>query len=89
MGQFTVRCDELCGIWHGAMFDYGQVVTKPAFMAWATATEKSLSGSDEALAAVRLDVRPGRQRGRRRLLPRQRGPLQPRRDLRGAKGVNP
>ena len=22
-GQFTVRCAELCGLWHGAMFDYG------------------------------------------------------------------
>ena len=22
-GGFTVRCNELCGIWHGAMFDYG------------------------------------------------------------------
>ena len=27
LGGFTVRCNELCGIWHGAMFDSGQVVT--------------------------------------------------------------
>ena len=26
-GGFTVRCNELCGLWHGAMFNYGQVVT--------------------------------------------------------------
>jgi len=26
-GGFTVRCVELCGLWHGAMFDYGKVVT--------------------------------------------------------------
>ena len=31
---FEVRCSELCGIWHGAMFDYGKVVTGGAFEAW-------------------------------------------------------
>jgi cytochrome c oxidase subunit 2 len=25
----TVRCAELCGIWHGAMFDHGHVVVTP------------------------------------------------------------
>ncbi len=27
-GSVTVRCSELCGLWHGAMFNYGQVVSK-------------------------------------------------------------
>ena len=27
-GSVTVRCNELCGIWHGAMFNYGKVVSK-------------------------------------------------------------
>jgi len=31
---FEVRCSELCGIWHGAMFDYGHVVTPSAFKTW-------------------------------------------------------
>jgi cytochrome c oxidase subunit 2 len=31
---FEVRCAELCGIWHGEMFDHGHVVTQPAFRAW-------------------------------------------------------
>jgi cytochrome c oxidase subunit 2 len=31
---FEVRCAELCGIWHGEMFDHGQVVTPSAFEAW-------------------------------------------------------
>jgi cytochrome c oxidase subunit II len=31
---FEVRCAELCGIWHGAMFDHGQVVTPSAFQTW-------------------------------------------------------
>jgi cytochrome c oxidase subunit II len=34
-GSFTVRCAELCGIWHGAMFDTGHVVTPAAFQVWA------------------------------------------------------
>ena len=35
LGSFTVRCSELCGIWHGAMFNYGHVVTPAAFLTWA------------------------------------------------------
>ncbi|HET8990056.1 MAG TPA: cytochrome c oxidase subunit II [Acidimicrobiales bacterium] len=38
-GQFMVRCDELCGIWHGAMINSGRVLTKTGFMTWATKTE--------------------------------------------------
>ena len=30
-GTITVRCAELCGLWHGAMFDYGQAVSPSAF----------------------------------------------------------
>ncbi len=30
-GTFTVRCSELCGLWHGAMFDTGRVVSVAAF----------------------------------------------------------
>src|SRR5215467_7886927 len=35
LGSFTVRCNELCGIWHGAMFNYGHVVTPAVFTVWA------------------------------------------------------
>jgi len=38
LGSITVRCAELCGLWHGAMYDYGQVMTQSAFQAWATAS---------------------------------------------------
>jgi cytochrome c oxidase subunit II len=31
---FHVRCAELCGVWHGYMFDQGQVVPKAQFAAW-------------------------------------------------------
>ncbi|HTU86793.1 MAG TPA: cytochrome c oxidase subunit II [Solirubrobacteraceae bacterium] len=31
---FHVRCAELCGVWHGYMFDQGRVVPKAQFAAW-------------------------------------------------------
>jgi cytochrome c oxidase subunit 2 len=31
---FEVRCAELCGIWHGEMFDHGHVVTPGEFQSW-------------------------------------------------------
>ncbi len=37
-GGVTVRCAELCGLWHGAMFDYGRVVSVAAFQSWAQST---------------------------------------------------
>jgi cytochrome c oxidase subunit 2 len=49
LGSFTVRCSELCGIWHGAMYDTGKVVSPAAFQAWATATQKSLQANTKLL----------------------------------------
>ncbi|HMG61883.1 MAG TPA: cytochrome c oxidase subunit II [Streptosporangiaceae bacterium] len=43
LGQVTVRCAELCGLWHGAMFDYGKVMPVAAFQAWASATRAHLA----------------------------------------------
>jgi len=39
LGGFTVRCNELCGIWHGAMFNYGHVVSPTAFKTWASGVQ--------------------------------------------------
>jgi cytochrome c oxidase subunit 2 len=33
-GSFDIRCAELCGLWHGHMFDTGQVVSDARFAAW-------------------------------------------------------
>jgi cytochrome c oxidase subunit 2 len=38
VGGFQIRCAELCGIWHGSMYDTGEVLTDSNFMAW-TQTE--------------------------------------------------
>jgi cytochrome c oxidase subunit 2 len=43
LGVVTVRCAELCGLWHGAMVNFGRVVTVSAFRAWAAATEAKLA----------------------------------------------
>jgi cytochrome c oxidase subunit 2 len=37
LGTFRVQCNELCGLWHGAMYNYGHVVTPAAFQTWAAA----------------------------------------------------
>lgn len=42
-GKVTVRCDELCGIWHGAMYNYGYVVNRTTFNSWAKKTETRLA----------------------------------------------
>ena len=44
-GNFEVRCAELCGLWHGAMYTSGQVMSPSDFQAWA-------SGHQAATAAV-------------------------------------
>jgi cytochrome c oxidase subunit II len=43
LGTVTVRCAELCGLWHGAMFDYGKVVSDSAFLSWADRTKVQLA----------------------------------------------
>jgi len=48
-GGFVVRCDELCGLWHGAMFNYGKVVTASAFQTWAQQTETQLTSVTKML----------------------------------------
>jgi cytochrome c oxidase subunit II len=37
---FHVRCAELCGLWHGYMFDNGRVVDAAQFHSWAAQQEK-------------------------------------------------
>ncbi|MDE3204377.1 MAG: cytochrome c oxidase subunit II [Acidobacteriota bacterium] len=49
LGQFIVRCDELCGLWHGAMYDSGSIVSKDQFASWAQQTESSLAPNTKLL----------------------------------------
>ena len=58
LGSFIVRCAELCGIWHGAMYNSGQVVTKQQFEAWATLTKVRLRQNTKLLPPYRLTYTP-------------------------------
>jgi cytochrome c oxidase subunit 2 len=45
IGSFTVRCAELCGIWHGNMFDTeGKVVSQSDFKSWIAQLQKDEAG---------------------------------------------
>jgi cytochrome c oxidase subunit 2 len=57
-GGFTVRCNELCGLWHGAMFNYGTVVSPSAFQAWARLTQVRLASVTRVLPPYALTYDP-------------------------------
>jgi cytochrome c oxidase subunit II len=57
-GPFVVRCSELCGLWHGAMFDYGRVVSRAAFLTWAKSTETKLASVTKQLPPFALTYDP-------------------------------
>jgi cytochrome c oxidase subunit 2 len=40
-GSFSIRCSELCGLWHSHMFQTGHVVSGADFKAWLAAELKS------------------------------------------------
>jgi cytochrome c oxidase subunit 2 len=62
-GQVTVRCAELCGLWHGAMFDYGHVVSVAAFQSWAHATRIKMAKITKTLPAYALTYTPNEIKG--------------------------
>jgi cytochrome c oxidase subunit 2 len=46
---FEVRCSELCGIWHGAMFDHGHVVSQAAFDTWIAEQQSKYAAATKVL----------------------------------------
>jgi cytochrome c oxidase subunit II len=46
---FTVRCAELCGIWHGYMSNAGKIVTPAAFDTWIHEQQKRLAPATKVL----------------------------------------
>jgi len=46
---FDVRCAELCGIWHGYMFDKGHVVSSSRFASWIHEEQTSFSPATKVL----------------------------------------
>jgi cytochrome c oxidase subunit 2 len=47
--SFEVHCAELCGVWHGYMFDSGRVVSKAAFATWIKGAEKTYGPAAKSL----------------------------------------
>ncbi len=47
--SFTVRCAELCGVWHGYMSNAGRVVTPAAFETWIHEQQKRLAPATKVL----------------------------------------
>jgi cytochrome c oxidase subunit 2 len=50
--QFHVRCAELCGIWHGYMYDQGRVVPRAQFAAWIASQQQAQAAGSKALGPV-------------------------------------
>ncbi|MHB8243202.1 MAG: cytochrome c oxidase subunit II [Solirubrobacteraceae bacterium] len=46
---FDVRCAELCGIWHGYMFDKGHVVSQAAFETWIHQQQQDFAPATKVL----------------------------------------
>jgi cytochrome c oxidase subunit 2 len=47
--SFEVRCAELCGLWHGYMFNPGRVVPKAQFVSWAQQQERQYAPVTKSL----------------------------------------
>jgi cytochrome c oxidase subunit II len=53
-GEVTVRCAELCGLWHGAMYNFGHVVPMSQFQSWVSTTRTQLASLTKLLPAYAL-----------------------------------
>ena len=49
LGAFDIRCAELCGIWHGYMYDKGHTVTPAAFQLWIAEQQKRFAATTKTL----------------------------------------
>jgi cytochrome c oxidase subunit 2 len=60
--SFVVRCAELCGLWHGYMFNSGRVVPKPQFVSWITQQERQYAPATKFLPPYSTTYFPQPQR---------------------------
>jgi cytochrome c oxidase subunit 2 len=57
-GSFSIRCAELCGLWHGHMFQTGEVVRAGAFGSWIAAEQKAQALNQKYLPPYALHYFP-------------------------------
>jgi cytochrome c oxidase subunit 2 len=55
---FEVHCAELCGVWHGYMYDAGHVVPQTQFASWIARQEKQYAPSTKLLPPYALHYFP-------------------------------
>jgi cytochrome c oxidase subunit 2 len=60
-GDFQIRCAELCGLWHGYMFDTGRVVDDAAFTTWITGQRQAFSAVQKYLPPYSVTYKPDPQ----------------------------
>jgi cytochrome c oxidase subunit II len=64
-GSFDIRCAELCGLFHGQMFDTGQIVSDSAFHSWIAGQQRAFGPATANLPPYRTGYgpQPGRRAG--------------------------
>jgi cytochrome c oxidase subunit 2 len=62
VGTFAIRCAELCGIWHGYMFDTGRVVKPAAFDSWIKGQQRIMAPATGYLPPYKHTYSPDPQR---------------------------
>ena len=55
---FNIRCAELCGLWHGYMYDTGRVVPQAEFEKWIASQKAFAEPVSEVHAALRAHLPP-------------------------------
>lgn len=60
--KFDIHCAELCGVWHGYMYDTGYVVTKAQFASWIAAQRVKYAPATKLLPPYSKSYFPDPQR---------------------------
>ena len=61
--NFNVRCAELCGLWHGYMFNTGGVVPKTQFATWIAQQKQQFAPATRPCRRTRRPTSRNRRRG--------------------------
>lgn len=61
-GSFDIRCAELCGLWHGHMFDTVRVVADSSFLAWIRSQQRQFAPATQRLRTYKLQYNPAPHR---------------------------
>jgi cytochrome c oxidase subunit II len=62
VGSFDIRCAELCGLFHGHMFDTGRVVSEARFAAWIHRQQRNFAPATHNLPRYNIHYFPKPER---------------------------